>query len=56
VDESGGTQGAPRLSGRVVCLPEDCRQERLSRQPSAAVQPPLNLPIKQPGIAAKASL
>ena len=36
----------------VVSLLEGCRQARLSRQPSAAVQPPLNSPIKQPGIAA----
>lgn len=36
--------GAP-LSGDVSAL-EDRRQERLSRQPSAGAQPPLNSPIK----------
>jgi hypothetical protein len=37
---------------RAVSLLERCRQARLSRQPSAAVQAPLNSPLKQPGIAA----
>jgi hypothetical protein len=38
----------------AVNLWEECRQ--LFRQPSAAVQPPLNSPIKWSGIAAEAGL
>jgi len=37
---------------QAVSLLERCRQARLSRQPSAAVQPALNSPLRQPGIAA----
>ena len=46
-----GRLGGAQASA-VVSLLERCRRARLSRQPSAAVQPPSNSPLRQPGIAA----
>jgi hypothetical protein len=48
----GQKRAAPER--QAASLLEGCRQERLSRQASTAVQPPVDSPIEWPGIAAEA--